>query len=234
MHGGPVDCTLHNSVGARIKGCKDLTEGEHVFIVPPDRLFMWPTFEVGHHAVTEVPGKPAGAPIIVETLSKRPRLFRVLNFFTPEESDFLVRNALQLTEDEFKLKRSSTGATGYHVDTFRTSENAFDTSSPIAMKIKRRGFQLLGIDPYDETLADGLQILRYNQTTAYVQHMDWIEPAPGTDHDWDSAGDGSNRYATILLYLSDVEDGGETVFSEASIPNEPIVTRSEVSRSMAG
>jgi hypothetical protein len=161
--------------------------------------------------------------MIIETISRSPKIFRVKNFFTESESDVLVNTALGLTEDAFRLKRSSTGAVGYNIDTFRTSENAFDTGSPTAMGIKRRGFELLGIAPYDETFADGLQVLRYNQTTAYVQHMDWIEPAPETDHDWDSAGKGSNRYATILLYLSDVEDGGETVFSEVSQPGtEPI------------
>ena len=35
---------------------------------------------------------------------------------------------------------------------------------------------------------------------------DYIE-AQTADHDWDSAADGTNRFATILLYMSDVEDG---------------------------
>ena len=40
----------------------------------------------------------------------------------------------------------------------------------------------------------------------YVWWSDYIE-AETNDHDWDSAGDGTNRFATILLYMSDVEDG---------------------------
>ena len=122
----------------------------------------------------------------------------------------------------------------------RTSEGAFDTRSEVAMAIKKRTFDLLGIFPYDESFADGLQarnlrvpygrmcvcvcvcvcvcileggesvaqpqqsehiivffyflyfmsskVLRYNQTAAYISHMDWIEPTPETDHDWESAG----------------------------------------------
>jgi hypothetical protein len=33
---------------------------------------------------------------------------------------------------------------------------------------------VLGFDEYQEALTDGLQILRYNLTTAYVPHMDYL------------------------------------------------------------
>ena len=56
-----------------------------------------------------------------------------------------------------------------------------------------------------------LQILRYNQTAAYVPHMDWLDIGD-PEHDYDSERHGSNRLATVFLYLTDVEEGGETVF----------------------
>jgi hypothetical protein len=81
----------------------------------------------------------------------------------------------------------------------------------------RRCFDVLGFDEYLEEHADGLQILRYNLTKAYISHSDWIEGNDQVEHDHESAFKGGNRFATILLYMSDLGpgDGGETVFTEA-------------------
>lgn len=47
-------------------------------------------------------------------------------------------------------------------------------------------------------------------------------PCTGNDqleHDYDTAHKGGNRFATILLYMTDLgeKDGGETVFTEARL-----------------
>lgn len=63
------------------------------------------------------------------------------------------------------------------------------------------------MEPYNEQLTDGLQVLRYNKTKAYNTHLDYLDDNGG-GHDYDSAGLGSNRFATVLFYLSDVEEGG--------------------------
>jgi hypothetical protein len=75
----------------------------------------------------------------------------------------------------------------------------------------------LGFDKYMEAHADGLQILRYNLTKAYAAHSDWIYGSDKVEHDHNAAGVGGNRFATILLYMSDLGpgEGGETVFTEA-------------------
>jgi len=63
----------------------------------------------------------------------------------------------------------------------------------------RRCFDVLGFDEYIESHADGLQILRYNLTTAYLPHMDWIDGNDQLEHDYESGQLGGNRFATILL-----------------------------------
>lgn len=115
-----------------------------------------------------------------------------------------------------------------------------------AQDVKKRCMHILGFDVYEESLTDGLQVLRYNMTTAYVPHLDWIDDhQKQQEHNCesflcianfslmsmsllvlnarinylklavDSGHLGSNRFATILLYMTDLEegDGGETVFT---------------------
>jgi 2OG-Fe(II) oxygenase superfamily len=81
---------------------------------------------------------------------------------------------------------------------------------------------LLGFDEYQEEMTDGLQILRYNLTTAYVSHLDYLEDRGSTEpYDYDTSGRGGNRFATILLYFTTLNegDGGETVFPKVWPPS---------------
>ena len=82
--------------------------------------------------------------------------------------------------------------------------------------------QLLGFDEYIEEMTDGLQILRYNLTTAYTPHLDYLEDKQlAESYDYDTSGTGGNRFATILLYFTSLgeNDGGETVFPLAWPPS---------------
>jgi hypothetical protein len=47
------------------------------------------------------------------------------------------------------------------------------------------------------------------------------------EHDYESGGTGGNRFATILLYMSDIgpEDGGETVFPKGWPPGVAVEDR---------
>ncbi|KAL7501048.1 hypothetical protein ACHAWT_009203 [Skeletonema menzelii] len=188
----------------------------HLYAVSAGRVFMFAPKHVGE--IFELPHVqgPEGLPVSLEVLSLSPRVFDIYNFFDRDESAKIVEKALKETTETHRMKRSTTGASGYHKNSKRTSENGFDTHGKEAQIVKRRCMHILGFDEYEESLTDGLQVLRYNKTTGYYPHLDWIDdPRKKEEHNYDSEGVGSNRFATILLYMTDLEegDGGETLFS---------------------
>lgn len=205
----------------------------HLYSVPAGRVFMFaPSFvgEIFH--LPHVPGA-GDKPIYLEVMSLEPRVFDVFNFFNREESKDLVDRALAEKSDTHRIQRSTTGAGDKSVNSRRTSESGFDTSGKTAIKVKRRCFETLGFDEYIESHSDGLQILRYNISKAYNSHLDWIEDKSGKlTHEYESGRTGGNRFATILLYMSDLNenDGGETVFPHGEpthVPEEDRVTKRE-------
>jgi prolyl 4-hydroxylase len=65
--------------------------------------------------------------------------------------------------------------------------------------------------------ADAMQVLRYTSDGHqghgqwYKPHVDWFNSDGYDGHD-PLVNNGTNRFATMFLYLSDVEAGGATVF----------------------
>ena len=55
-----------------------------------------------------------------------------------------------------------------------------------------------------------MQILRYEHGQKYEPHFDYF-------HDKINQVRGGHRYATVLMYLSTVHKGGETVFPNAKV-----------------
>ena len=63
---------------------------------------------------------------------------------------------------------------------------------------------------------EGLQILNYEASEKYEAHFDYF-------HDQVNQVDGGQRLATMLMYLTDVEEGGETVFPASQLkPVHPL------------
>jgi hypothetical protein len=221
-------CKVFDHLGRRVLTVGDMSPEDEVeggddvtrlYLVPPDRSFVWPTVEIGRKVTVPHVFAPGGRMVTLETLSHSPRVFLLENFFSPEEADGIVADTLAETDEDHRLKRSSTGTTGKDISRSRTSDNAFLTHTDLAVTLKKRIFRLLGIEPYEDTWADGLQVLRYNISQAYIPHLDYLEAVEG-EHDFESGVLGSNRFATVVLYLSDVEEGGQTVFTRTDDGSE--------------
>jgi len=67
-----------------------------------------------------------------------------------------------------------------------------------------------------EENGEDIQVLRYENGQEYGAHWDWFDD-PVKHADQMTAG---NRIATVLMYLSDVEEGGETAFPHGTYVNE--------------
>jgi len=219
---------LYNDLGQIVQSRAHFLNGTALYEGPQvaGTHFQWPPVHVGYkRAIPGLHGRN-GKQIELETLtepspdasSSDPRVFYIHNFLSPEEADEFVRYS---TADENQYKMApSTGGTHKAWNqggdaarlTTRTSENAFDIATENSKRVKHRAFRLLRMGAYAESLADGIQILRYELGQAYVAHHDYFPLGQSADHQWDPSKGGSNRFATIFLYLSDVETGGETAF----------------------
>jgi hypothetical protein len=120
------------------------------------------------------------------------------------------------------MARSGTGTesrkAGYTDDyaesNVRTSDNAYDTSSPLAHRFFRRSFAVSG-HPYMSDRADGVQVVRYRKNMAYGMHPDGFPDIPDFHH---VTTGGSNRIATVFVYVNASANliGGHTYFPHAT------------------
>lgn len=219
---------VYNDKGQIVQSPTHFRNGTALYKGPttPGTHFQWPAVSVGYKRT--VPGVVGGngKQIELETLtepsanakSSDPRIFYIHNFLSGEEADEFIRFSTA-EENPYKMAPSTggthkawnQGGADARLST-RTSENAFDITTKNSKTVKQRAFRLLRMGGYLENLADGIQILRYEIGQAYTAHHDYFPKYQSDDHQWDPSKGGSNRFATIFLYLSDVEYGGETAF----------------------
>ena len=101
-------------------------------------------------------------------------------------------------------------------------DNDGDHSSSVTDDVYRRAARMLNIDEsllqkhwiddhlnaQSHSLAESLQVVRYQQGEEYTPHHDFVYPPTLHRHQ-------PTRFATLLLYLNDNFTGGETVFPRA-------------------
>ncbi|CAL0326982.1 unnamed protein product [Lupinus luteus] len=139
-----------------------------------------------------------------EVLSWEPRAFIYHNFLSKEECEHLI-NLAKPHMVKSSVVDSKTG---------KSMESRVRTSSGMFLK---RGKDKI-IQNIEKRIADftfipvengeGLQVLHYEVGQKYEPHFDYFVDEFNTKN-------GGQRIATVLMYLSDVEEGGETIFPAA-------------------
>lgn len=144
----------------------------------------------------------------IEVLSWEPRAFVYHNFLSDEECEHLIN----LAKPGMVPSTVVDSATGRSKDSrVRTSSGTFlarghdEVISGMEKRIAE--FTFIPIEH-----GEGLQVLHYEVGQEYQPHYDYF-------HDTVNVKNGGQRIATVLMYLSDVEAGGETIFPASKVNN---------------
>jgi len=138
---------------------------------------------------------------------QHPRIVLLDNLLSHQECDTLIELAEQKgIKKSAVVDRESGQFVDHHA---RSSSGSYFTrgeNEHVACIEKR----LAGITDWPVTHAEGLQILKYEPGQEYRPHFDWFDPnQPGSAKQLLRGG---QRLGTFVLYLTDVEAGGSTVF----------------------
>lgn len=153
---------------------------------------LWASLPFWHSEVGSVKDVVVdGTAYTMKCLSMRPLLFEVPTLLSPDECNHIVERATP------SLARSH--VMGSADDVYRTSENTWLTADAQLQALQRRIAALIGLpELYIRHKSEDLQVVSYTTGGTFKVHHDSAAFHP--------------RLVTILVYLNDVEDGGETWF----------------------
>ena len=151
----------------------------------------------------------------VSTVCDEPTIQTVEGFLSAAECDALIRLATPSLKPSTVVTDSGGSAGHAH----RTSTGTYFQRGqlPIIDRLEKRIADTWG---HPAVNGEGFQVLRYAEGAEYRPHYDFFDPRlPGTDQYTKAGG---NRVATVLFYLNDVEEGGETVFPDLGLEVKPV------------
>lgn len=180
---------------------------DQVAIIYTNGLWIWPGVQPGHQWDL--------GDTTLTTLSLRPLVFKAEEFLTDEECNYIIDQSAP------HLVASKTSKMDKDRDkpdtTWRTSTQYFlpsrghDVVQDIDWRVALLTKSTMQQQEY-------VQVLRYEEGQKYDQHTDYFDVRfyqsdPTTLKNIKNGE--KNRLATVLWYLSTVEDGGHTVFPRA-------------------
>lgn len=145
--------------------------------------------------------------INIITRLEEPLIVVLENVLSDEECDELIR----LSKDKYKLKRSKIG-NNREINEFRTSSSTFieEGENDIVTRIEKRISHIMGV-PVEH--GEGIQILNYKVGQEFKPHYDFFSS--------ENNSNSNPRISTLVMYLNDVEEGGETLFPKLNFSVSP-------------
>ncbi|EWG11221.1 2OG-Fe(II) oxygenase [Cytobacillus firmus] len=127
------------------------------------------------------------------------------NVLSDEECDQLIQHSKD------RMQRSKV-ANSLEVDELRTSSSTFfeEGENELVARIEKRVSQIMNI-PVEH--GEGLQILNYKIGQEYKAHFDFFSST--------SRAASNPRISTLVMYLNNVEQGGETYFPKLNFSVSP-------------
>lgn len=157
----------------------------------------------------------------VEVISFAPRAFLYHNFLSAKECLYLIHKAAPLMKNS-QVVDSKTGRPVS--SSVRTSQGMFlrRGEDEVIQRIEKRiaDFSFIPVDH-----GESIHVLHYQDGQEYKAHFDYF-------HDSINTKNGGQRIATLLMYLSDVEEGGETTFPAAEAASSASPSASECAKSV--
>jgi len=155
------------------------------------------------------------SPMKIEEESLDPHIVVVHDFLTPNQTDHLIN--LGKPKLHTSMHQSKNGT--FIKSNIRTSKTAWikDWEDPVLWKITKRIQLVTGLKVTQPKEAEDYQIANYGLGGLYVPHTDHLmtNPNPDAYSPWEKfVGD---RIATFMIYLSNVDAGGATVFPRAGV-----------------
>ena len=155
-------------------------------------LPIQPIYSIDNHVIT------------AEVLNEEPLIVKFHNVLSDEECQALIDCASP------RLERSKLA--NKEISKIRTSSGMFfdENENPLITTIEKRVAILMHL-PIEH--AEGLQVLHYEPGQEFKAHFDYF----GEHH----PSRKNNRISTLVMYLNDVEQGGETTFPHLGLTVTP-------------
>ena len=143
---------------------------------------------------------PSGGPLELPAereLSDRPHISTFPALFSPDECDFLIAEAQPWLQQSLVIDPRTGGQMRNPIRTSDSMSFGYVQEGPAVHALNRRIAAATGTDAKQ---GESLQVLRYRPGQEYKPHFDAL------------AGEPNQRILTMLVYLSDDYQGGETLF----------------------